>query len=120
GVAPLPAPPSALYQAAERPICFVAASAAPSTYREYASRAALGRRLASGPLGAACTFFSTLLSRSRALLAQTKKHHSDAGPVMLATSLTGSRATRWRWAPPGCLRMVGSGGFEPPTSTVSR
>ena len=39
----------------------MAPSAARSTYREYASRAALGRRLASGPFSAACECFSILL-----------------------------------------------------------
>ena len=41
-----------------RPICFVAPSTARSTYREYASRAAIGRRLASGPFSSPLAAFS--------------------------------------------------------------
>src|SRR6185436_111379 len=59
----VPEPPVA--QAAEKgPSASLAPSAARSTYREYASHAALGRRLASGPFCAACGFSRILLARA--------------------------------------------------------
>src|SRR4029077_20114829 len=49
----------AFQQAAEKgPSASLSPSAARSTYREYASRAAFGRRLASGPFSIACRFLT--------------------------------------------------------------
>src|SRR5207237_1705647 len=80
-------------QAAEKgPAASLAPSAARSTYKEYASRAAVGRRLASGPFCAACGFIRRLLeSMSRHL----EDRHGYAGARGASRGAWGARG----WAP---------------------
>src|SRR6266542_3608031 len=85
--------PARARQAAEKgPSASLAPSAARSTYREYASRTAVGRRLASGPFCAAYGFSRNLLERQGA-----RRDARQFGDGRLATSRDFPHAEHRSW-----------------------